>query len=100
MMQPTGDARPPRQQEQTTRTTEQIEDAPMSPTRLAQGISAALLLTTAAASQAHHGFGLFQMQLDAEWSGTLTKMELVNPHSYMYFDSVDANGQTVSMRCE
>jgi hypothetical protein len=72
----------------------------MSPTRLAQGISAALLLTTAAASQAHHGFGLFQMQLDAEWSGTLTKMELVNPHSYMYFDSVDANGQTVSMRCE
>jgi hypothetical protein len=61
---------------------------------------AAAILAATAPVLAHHGFGLFQMGIDAEWSGTLTKMELVNPHSYMYFDRVDDSGQTISMRCE
>jgi hypothetical protein len=61
---------------------------------------AAVLLAGTGSVQAHHGFGLFQMDTNAEWSGTLTKMELVNPHSYMYFDTVDAQGQPLSMRCE
>jgi hypothetical protein len=49
---------------------------------------------------AHHGFGLFQMEEWVEYSGTLTKLELVNPHSYLYFDTVDAEGKPLSMRCE
>ena len=49
---------------------------------------------------AHHGFGLYQIQIPAEWSGTLTRMELVNPHSYMYFDTIDKDGNPISMRCE
>jgi hypothetical protein len=40
------------------------------------------------------------MGIDQDWSGTLTKVELVNPHSYMYFDTVDADGNIQSMRCE
>jgi hypothetical protein len=35
-----------------------------------------------------------------EWSGTLTKMNLVNPHSYMELDVVDDDGTTRHMRCE
>ena len=35
-----------------------------------------------------------------EWEGTLTKMNLVNPHSYMELDVVDENGKTSHMRCE
>jgi hypothetical protein len=61
---------------------------------------AVALSTMASAALAHHGFGLFQMSIDKEWSGTLTKVDLVNPHSYMYFDAVDADGKVQSMRCE
>ncbi len=49
---------------------------------------------------AHHGFGLFQMDKSADYSGTLTKFELVNPHSYLYFDTVGADGKPLSVRCE
>jgi len=51
-------------------------------------------------ASAHHGFGLFEMNKDVEYSGTLTRMELVNPHSYMYIDTVDAGGKSLSVRCE
>jgi hypothetical protein len=60
----------------------------------------ALLAGLAAPALAHHGFGLFQMDQEGTWSGTLTKMNLVNPHSYMEFDMAGANGETVHMRCE
>jgi hypothetical protein len=49
---------------------------------------------------AHHGFGLFQLDIDREWSGTITKMNLVNPHSYMELDAIDENGEVIHMRCE
>jgi hypothetical protein len=49
---------------------------------------------------AHHGFGLFQLDIKKEWSGTLTKMNLVNPHSYMELDVTGADGKPLHMRCE
>jgi hypothetical protein len=49
---------------------------------------------------AHHGFGRFDMQGEIHYTGTLTKIDLVNPHSYMYFDTVDAEGQPLSVKCE
>src|SRR5262245_48309106 len=61
---------------------------------------AAAALACCSPALAHHGFGLFQMDKNADWSGTLTKLELVNPHSYLYFDTVGADGKTLSMRCE
>jgi hypothetical protein len=60
----------------------------------------ALATLVAAPALAHHGFGLFQMDRFVDYSGTLTKLELVNPHSYLYFDAVGAEGKTVAMRCE
>ncbi|HEX5048373.1 MAG TPA: DUF6152 family protein [Gammaproteobacteria bacterium] len=63
-------------------------------------LAAALALACAAPALAHHGFGLFQMDKNADWSGTLTKLELVNPHSYLYFDTVGADGKPLSIRCE
>lgn len=64
--------------------------------------AAALAITTGLATPAlaHHGFGLFQLDIDKEWSGTLTKMNLVNPHSYMELDVVGADGKPMHMRCE
>lgn len=51
-------------------------------------------------TQAHHGFGQFMVDTDVEYSGTLTEMELVNPHSYMHFEVTGADGQPFVMRCE
>ena len=63
-------------------------------------LTAALTLACAAPAVAHHGFGLFQMEKFEDWSGTLTRFELVNPHSYLYFDTVDTDGKPLAMRCE
>lgn len=62
--------------------------------------AAAVLAGLSTSALAHHGFGLFQMEQEGTWSGTLTKVNLVNPHSYIEFDSVGENGETVEMRCE
>jgi hypothetical protein len=67
---------------------------------LRSAVATIALGSLAAPALAHHGFGLFQMDVNKEWSGTLTKMNLVNPHSYMEFDTVDENGKTLHMRCE
>jgi hypothetical protein len=72
----------------------------MSQKLLQSAVAAAGVSTLTIPALAHHGFGLFQLDIDKEWSGTLTKMNLVNPHSYMELDVVDENGQTVHMRCE
>ena len=63
-------------------------------------VGAAAGLACAGPALAHHGFGLFQMDKSVDYSGTLTKLELVNPHSYLYFDTVDADGKPLSVRCE
>jgi hypothetical protein len=67
---------------------------------LQAAVSTAVLSGLAAPALAHHGFGLFQLDIKKEWSGTLTKMNLVNPHSYMELDAVDEDGNQLHMRCE
>ena len=49
---------------------------------------------------AHHGFGRFDPSREIELEGTLTGIDFVNPHSYMYFDAVGADGEVTPMRCE
>jgi len=63
-------------------------------------LPAAVGLAVASPAAAHHGFGLFDMNTPVEYSGTLTSMELVNPHSYMHFDVVGPDGKPFPMRCE
>jgi len=63
-------------------------------------VASAAVACLAAPVLAHHGFGLFQLDIDREWSGTLTKMNLVNPHSYMELDVTGADGKPLHMRCE
>ncbi|MES2626448.1 MAG: DUF6152 family protein [Pseudomonadota bacterium] len=63
-------------------------------------VLAAAGLIAAGAAQAHHGTGLFEVDKDVEYSGTLTEMELVNPHSYMHFEVAGPDGQPFAMRCE
>jgi len=72
----------------------------MSKHLLRTAIATATLGIMALPVQAHHGFGLFQLDIKREWEGTLTKMNLVNPHSYMELDVVEEDGNVLHMRCE
>ena len=62
-----------------------------------------LALTAVALSApawAHHGFGRIDPTKDVTLEGTLTRLEFVNPHSYVYFDSTGPDGKPLAMRCE
>src|SRR4029077_5163116 len=49
---------------------------------------------------AHHGFGRIDGSQNVTLEGTLTGVDFCNPHAYLYFDAVDADGKTLKMRCE
>jgi hypothetical protein len=72
----------------------------MSLKLLQTAVACASLAALAAPASAHHGFGLFQLDIKKEWTGTLTKMNLINPHSYMELDVTQADGKVQHMRCE
>ncbi len=63
-------------------------------------LACALAVGCSTPALAHHGFGLFQLEINKEWSGTLTKMNLINPHSYMELDVTGADGKVLHMNCE
>jgi hypothetical protein len=65
---------------------------------LATGFCA--VLGFAAPAFAHHGFGRFDLDHEVTFSGTLTGIDFVNPHSYLHLDTVGPDGETISMRCE
>lgn len=60
----------------------------------------ALLLGTSVTAEAHHGFGRFDRSQEVEFTGVITGIDFVNPHSYLHFDTVTADGETLAMRCE
>jgi hypothetical protein len=72
----------------------------MSHRIVGSGIFAATLVAMAAPAPGHHSFGEFQMTLPLSLSGTMKKMHLINPHSYMEIEVVGANGKKTLMRCE
>ncbi len=69
----------------------------MPRTSLAASLSAILV---AAPVAAHHGFGRFDPTKDVTIEGTLTGIDFVNPHAYLYFDASASDGKVTPMRCE
>jgi Family of unknown function (DUF6152) len=62
-------------------------------------MSSALLIASGAS--AHHSFAPhFDSSKPVSISGTLTKFEAQNPHSYVHIDAVDENGKTHEYVCE
>ena len=57
-------------------------------------------LSLVSAAGAHHGFGRFDRAQEVEFSGIITGIDFVNPHSYLHLDAVGDNGETLAMRCE
>jgi hypothetical protein len=63
------------------------------------GLAVAGLLA-APAALAHHGFGNFAMDEDITLSGVVTKIDFVNPHSWVHFDVTKPDGTKAAYRCE
>jgi hypothetical protein len=66
--------------------------------RTAVLLAASLWIPSLAA--AHHGGGTFDNTKEIKLTGTFTRLDLVNPHSWIYFDVVGPDGRTSSYRCE
>jgi hypothetical protein len=61
---------------------------------------AAFMLSAVVAS-AHHGFGSFEVNKTVSFPGAkLTRIDMINPHSWLYFELTDASGKVQKYRCE
>src|SRR2546422_82756 len=72
-------------------------------TRVTRAVLVATLLTVPVLVErayAHHGAGLYDVRKNVQLEGTLTRVDFVNPHTYVYFDVVGSDGKVVAMRCE
>jgi hypothetical protein len=49
---------------------------------------------------AHHGVANFDLNKELTISGTVTKIDLINPHSWLSLDVAGEDGRVVSWRCE
>jgi hypothetical protein len=49
---------------------------------------------------AHHGPGTFDLSKTVTLTGKLTRIDLINPHSWLYFDVTEPDGRATHHRCE
>ena len=57
-------------------------------------------LSCAPLALAHHGGGTFDNRREIVLEGVLTKLDLINPHSWIYLDVTEADGTIRNHRCE
>ena len=70
-------------------------------TKIAVVAAAAGLLSVATPARAHHAFAAeFDAKSPLHLEGTLTKVELINPHSWIHVDVTGADGKVTSWMCE
>jgi hypothetical protein len=66
----------------------------------AVGTAVGLAVLGASAARAHHGFGNFDRSREVALEGTITSIDFVNPHAYVYFEATNPDGTKVAKRCE
>jgi hypothetical protein len=62
--------------------------------------AASVAALVAGAASAHHGFGNFDRSREVALEGTITKIDFVNPHAYVYFEATNPDGTKTAKRCE
>ncbi|HVZ23215.1 MAG TPA: DUF6152 family protein [Vicinamibacterales bacterium] len=70
-------------------------------TKIACGIAALGLLLASVPAMAHHSFAAeFDSAKPIKLTGTVTKIEWMNPHAYFYIDVKDAGGKVTNWGLE
>jgi hypothetical protein len=59
-----------------------------------------MVFLAAPLARAHHGAGTFELNKTIQLSGKLTRIDLINPHSWLYFESTGRDGKVSRYRCE
>jgi hypothetical protein len=59
-----------------------------------------LTLALAPLTFAHHGGNEYDLAKTVEFKGKLTRVDLINPHGWLYFDVTEASGAVSHHRCE
>src|SRR5881396_290367 len=59
-----------------------------------------IALTFPQLALAHHGGAEYALNKTVEFKAKLTRVDLINPHSWLYFDTTGANGAVSHHRCE
>jgi hypothetical protein len=58
------------------------------------GLSVVCLVLLALSAVAHHSHGNYQLTEYTELEGTVTEIHWINPHSWIYIEAADAEGET------
>ena len=65
------------------------------------GVSCGMLLASAIPAWAHHAFAAeFDAKKPVHLEGTLTEVELINPHSWIHVDVADKDGKVTNWMVE
>jgi hypothetical protein len=69
--------------------------------RLRAGVVALAMVAPVAIAQAHHSVaGQFDSSKRATLTGVITKIDWINPHTYIYLDVADDQGKITTWRLE
>ena len=61
----------------------------------------AAALAIGAPAFAHHGPGTFELAKTVSFTAAkLTKIEMLNPHGWLYFETTEPDGKVMKHRCE
>ena len=63
-------------------------------------VALGLMLALPGAAGAHHGIASFDLNETIELTGTVTDLDWVNPHSWLYLEVTTASGEVEQIRCE
>jgi hypothetical protein len=55
-------------------------------------LTTAVFFSLVASTAAHHGGGTFDGSMEIKLTGAFTGLDLVNPHSWIYFDVTGPDG--------